>query len=76
MKCTQEELTKFLETYPRKLTRSLNTTVEPPCISYLDDSLGNWPASVVAGYSPKVMAPWGEEPDRNFYILPDKATAR
>jgi hypothetical protein len=49
--CTKEEFDAFIKAYPRPLVFDVTGICEPPYASYNDFTLGNWPESVVAGYS-------------------------
>lgn len=66
---TKEELMAYVKAYPRPLERDVNGVYEPPCITYNDFTLGDWPASIVASY----MAAYDENtPACNFRVLENK----
>lgn len=45
---TKDEFDAFVQSYPRPLTRDVETMGEPPKVSLNDFTLGDWPKSVVA----------------------------
>ena len=49
--CTKEEFDAFIAAYPRELVRKNIMVVEPPIVSFLDPTLGQWPECTVAHYS-------------------------
>ena len=65
---SKEEFQKFVDEYPRPLTRDVYGVCDPPLVSYNDFDLANrWPYSIVASTSL-----YDNEPGDHFYEPEDK----
>lgn len=63
-KVSKEEFSKFIKTYPRRLTVDVYAACDPPLVTYNDFELANrWPYSVVAS-----TGKYSDDPNDYYYV--------